>query len=79
VVDTSRAHHLCGPPPLKSLPALATGCDPVCKSDVCSPGKADDVSYQAKTDQALPNLASTACILIGMIMMLVTIRPDWHD
>src|SRR4051812_15783032 len=27
-----------------------------------------------KTEQALPNLASTACVLIGMIMMLVTIR-----
>ena len=27
-----------------------------------------------KTEQALPNLLSTACVLIGMIMMLVTIR-----
>src|SRR6266702_4998841 len=32
------------------------------------------ISFFGKTDQALPNLASTACVLIGMIMMLVTIR-----
>src|SRR6201993_175010 len=32
------------------------------------------ISYFGKTDQALPNLLSTACVLIGMIMMLVTIR-----
>src|SRR5438067_8535841 len=32
------------------------------------------ISLFGKTDQALPNLASTACVLIGMIMMLVTIR-----
>ena len=32
------------------------------------------ISFFAKTDQALPNLLSTACVLIGMIMMLVTIR-----
>src|SRR5947207_4586806 len=31
-------------------------------------------SFFGKTDQALPNLLSTACVLIGMIMMLVTIR-----
>ncbi|MBR1266156.1 isoprenylcysteine carboxylmethyltransferase family protein [Bradyrhizobium sp. AUGA SZCCT0222] len=32
------------------------------------------IGFLGKTDQTLPNLASTACILIGMIMMLVTIR-----
>lgn len=32
------------------------------------------IAIFGKTDQALPNLASTACVLIGMIMMLVTIR-----
>jgi protein-S-isoprenylcysteine O-methyltransferase Ste14 len=32
------------------------------------------ITFFGKTDQALPNLASTACVLIGMIMMLVTIR-----
>jgi protein-S-isoprenylcysteine O-methyltransferase Ste14 len=32
------------------------------------------ISLLGKTDQALPNLASTACVLVGMIMMLVTIR-----
>ena len=32
------------------------------------------ISFFGKTDQALPNLLSTACVLIGMIMMLVTIR-----
>jgi protein-S-isoprenylcysteine O-methyltransferase Ste14 len=32
------------------------------------------ISYFGKTDQALPNLLSTACVLIGIIMMLVTIR-----
>ena len=32
------------------------------------------ISVFGKTDQALPNLLSTACVLIGMIMMLVTIR-----
>lgn len=32
------------------------------------------ISFLGKTDQALPNLASTACVLIGTIMMLVTIR-----
>lgn len=32
------------------------------------------IALFGKTDQALPNLASTACVLIGMIMMLVTIR-----
>jgi protein-S-isoprenylcysteine O-methyltransferase Ste14 len=32
------------------------------------------ISFFGKTDQALPNLASTACVLIGVIMMLVTIR-----
>jgi protein-S-isoprenylcysteine O-methyltransferase Ste14 len=31
------------------------------------------ISLFGKTDQALPNLASTACVLVGMIMMLVTI------
>lgn len=30
--------------------------------------------FFGKTDNALPNLASTACVLTGMIMMLVTIR-----
>lgn len=32
------------------------------------------IAFFGKTDQALPNLASTVCVLIGMIMMLVTIR-----
>ena len=32
------------------------------------------IAFFGKTDQALPNLASTACVLIGMIMMLITIR-----
>src|SRR5438270_8715150 len=32
------------------------------------------IGFFGKTDQALPNLVSTACVLIGMIMMLVTIR-----
>jgi protein-S-isoprenylcysteine O-methyltransferase Ste14 len=32
------------------------------------------ISFFGKTDQALPNLASTVCVLIGIIMMLVTIR-----
>jgi protein-S-isoprenylcysteine O-methyltransferase Ste14 len=32
------------------------------------------ITLFGKTDQALPNLLSTACVLIGMIMMLVTIR-----
>ena len=32
------------------------------------------ISFFGKTDQALPNLLSTACVLIGLIMMLVTIR-----
>jgi protein-S-isoprenylcysteine O-methyltransferase Ste14 len=32
------------------------------------------ISFLGKTDQALPNLASTACVLIGTIMMLVAIR-----
>ena len=32
------------------------------------------ISFFGKSDQALPNLLSTACVLIGMIMMLVTIR-----
>jgi protein-S-isoprenylcysteine O-methyltransferase Ste14 len=32
------------------------------------------IPFFGKTDQALPNLASTACVLIGIIMMLVTIR-----
>ena len=32
------------------------------------------ITFFGKTDQALPNLLSTACVLIGMIMMLVTIR-----
>ncbi len=32
------------------------------------------ITFLGKTDQALPNLASTACVLIGVIMMLVTIR-----
>ena len=32
------------------------------------------IIFFGKTDQALPNLASAACVLIGIIMMLVTIR-----
>ena len=32
------------------------------------------ITFFGKTEQALPNLLSTACVLIGMIMMLVTIR-----
>lgn len=32
------------------------------------------ITFFGKTDQALPNLLSTVCVLIGMIMMLVTIR-----
>jgi protein-S-isoprenylcysteine O-methyltransferase Ste14 len=32
------------------------------------------IAFFGKTDQALPNLASMACVLLGMIMMLVTIR-----
>jgi len=32
------------------------------------------ITFFGKIDQALPNLLSTACVLIGMIMMLVTIR-----
>jgi hypothetical protein len=32
------------------------------------------IPFFGKTEQALPNLLSTACVLIGMIMMLVTIR-----
>jgi protein-S-isoprenylcysteine O-methyltransferase Ste14 len=32
------------------------------------------IAIFGKTDQALPNLASTACVLIGIVMMLVTIR-----
>ena len=32
------------------------------------------ITFFGKTDEALPNLASTACVLVGTIMMLVTIR-----
>lgn len=32
------------------------------------------ITFFGKTDQALPNLASTVCVLVGMIMILVTIR-----
>jgi protein-S-isoprenylcysteine O-methyltransferase Ste14 len=32
------------------------------------------IAFFGKTEQALPNLLSTACVLIGTIMMLVTIR-----
>jgi protein-S-isoprenylcysteine O-methyltransferase Ste14 len=32
------------------------------------------ITFFGKTDQALPNLASTACVLTGLIMMLLTIR-----
>jgi protein-S-isoprenylcysteine O-methyltransferase Ste14 len=32
------------------------------------------IAFFGKTNQALPNLASTACVLTGMVMMLVTIR-----
>ena len=32
------------------------------------------IAFFGKTDQTLPNLASTACVLTGLIMMLVTVR-----
>ena len=32
------------------------------------------ITFFGNTEQALPNLLSTACVLTGMIMMLVTIR-----
>ena len=32
------------------------------------------ITFVGKTDQALPNLASTACVLMGTIMMLVAVR-----
>jgi protein-S-isoprenylcysteine O-methyltransferase Ste14 len=32
------------------------------------------ITFFGKTDEALPNLLSTACVLVGIIMMLVTIR-----
>ena len=32
------------------------------------------ITFFGQTDQALPNFLSTACVLIGMIMVLVTIR-----
>src|SRR5215467_5461173 len=32
------------------------------------------IAFFGKTDQVLPNLLSTACVLIGTIMMLVTVR-----
>jgi protein-S-isoprenylcysteine O-methyltransferase Ste14 len=32
------------------------------------------ITFFGQTNQALPNLLSTACVVIGMIMMLVTIR-----
>jgi protein-S-isoprenylcysteine O-methyltransferase Ste14 len=32
------------------------------------------ITFFGQTDQTLPNLLSTACVLIGLIMMLVTIR-----
>jgi protein-S-isoprenylcysteine O-methyltransferase Ste14 len=32
------------------------------------------ITFFGKTDQAMPNLMSTACVLVGIIMMLVTIR-----
>jgi len=32
------------------------------------------ITFFGKTDQALPNFASTACVLVGMVMMLVTVR-----
>ena len=32
------------------------------------------ITFFSKTDQALPNLASTACVLIGIVMMVVTVR-----
>ena len=32
------------------------------------------IAFFGKSDQALPNLASAACVLVGMVMMLVTIR-----
>jgi protein-S-isoprenylcysteine O-methyltransferase Ste14 len=32
------------------------------------------ITFFGQTDQALPNLLSTACVLGGMVMMLVTIR-----
>ncbi|WP_246230607.1 methyltransferase family protein [Bradyrhizobium cytisi] len=32
------------------------------------------IGFFGETDEALPNLASTVCVLTGMIMMLLTIR-----
>lgn len=32
------------------------------------------ITFLGKTEGALPNVASTVCVLVGMIMMLVTIR-----
>jgi len=32
------------------------------------------ITFFVKSDQPLPNLASTACVLIGTVMMLVTVR-----
>ncbi|MBR1283029.1 protein-S-isoprenylcysteine methyltransferase [Bradyrhizobium sp. AUGA SZCCT0177] len=32
------------------------------------------ITFFGKTEESLPNLLSTACVLIGIIMMLVTIR-----
>jgi protein-S-isoprenylcysteine O-methyltransferase Ste14 len=32
------------------------------------------ITFFGRTEEALPNLLSTACVLIGMIMVLVTIR-----
>jgi protein-S-isoprenylcysteine O-methyltransferase Ste14 len=32
------------------------------------------ITFFGKTDQSLPNLVSTVCVLVGMVMMLVTIR-----
>jgi protein-S-isoprenylcysteine O-methyltransferase Ste14 len=32
------------------------------------------ITFFGKTEQAVPNLLSTACVLVGMIMMLITIR-----
>src|ERR1700730_17089624 len=32
------------------------------------------IVFLGKTDQAAPNLASAACVLTGIIMMLVTVR-----
>jgi protein-S-isoprenylcysteine O-methyltransferase Ste14 len=32
------------------------------------------ITFFGKTEEALPNLLSTACVLVGLIMMLITVR-----